>query len=168
MCNESGLGREIPWFMPRMNAHLRFVYRRSFENASFLSELEWNFDINNALFPRLNKMWEPQRIFPDVKTFLFCFVFHNLLPLRVEMPFITLHKHLLPQNSITQFNLRISKDFLISCFQPNALPVCYIFSYSSTCFEPLCAHHQEDLLYIHSIWFFICHSSWVTTQCTGS
>ena len=35
----------------------------------------------------------------------------------------------------------------------------YIFSYSSTCFEPYCTHHQEDLLYIHSIWFFICHSS---------
>ena len=46
---------------------------------------------------------------------------------------------------------------LISCFQPNAL-VYYIFSYSSTCFEPNCAHHQEDLLYIHSIWFFMCHS----------
>ena len=41
---------------------------------------------------------------------------------------------------------------LISCFQPNAL-VYYILSYSSTCFEPYCAHHQEDLLYIHSIWF---------------
>ena len=41
-------------------------------------------------------------------------------------------------------------------------------SYSSTCFEPYCAHHQEDLLYIHSIWFFICHSSYVTVQCTGS
>ena len=34
-------------------------------------------------------------------------------------------------------------------------------SYSSTCFEPYCAHHQEGLLYIHSIWFF------VTAQCTG-
>ena len=43
-------------------------------------------------------------------------------------------------------------------FQLNALLVYYIFSYSSTCFEPYCAHHQEDLLYIHSIWFFICHS----------
>ena len=41
-------------------------------------------------------------------------------------------------------------------------------SYSSTCFEPYCAHHQEDLLYIHSIWFFMCHSSYVTVQCTGS
>ena len=56
---------------------------------------------------------------------------------------------------------------LISCFQPNAL-VRYIFSYSSTCFEPYCAHHQEDLLYIHSIWFFMCHSSCVTFRCTGS
>ena len=56
---------------------------------------------------------------------------------------------------------------LISCFQPNAL-VYYNFSYSSTCFEPYCAHHQEDLLYIHSIWFFMCHSSCVTVRCTGS
>ena len=39
-------------------------------------------------------------------------------------------------------------------FQLNAL-VYYIFSYSSTCFEPHCAHHQEGLLYIHSIWFFM-------------
>ena len=37
----------------------------------------------------------------------------------------------------------------ISCFQPNAL-VYYIFSYSSTCFEPYYAHHQEDLLYIYT------------------
>ena len=37
-------------------------------------------------------------------------------------------------------------DFM---FQPNALLVYYIFSYSSTCFEPYCVHHQEDLLYIH-------------------
>ena len=44
-------------------------------------------------------------------------------------------------------------------FQPNARLVYYIFSYSSTCFEPYCAHHQEGLLYIHSIWFFIRHSS---------
>jgi len=43
---------------------------------------------------------------------------------------------------------------LISFFQPNAL-FYYIFSYSSTCFEPYCAHHQEDLLYIHIIWFFV-------------
>ena len=36
----------------------------------------------------------------------------------------------------------------------------FIFvSHSSTCFEPYCAHHQEGLLYIYSIWFFICHSS---------
>ena len=54
---------------------------------------------------------------------------------------------------------------LISCFQPNA-HVYYIFSYSSTCFEPYCAHHQEDLLFIHSIWFFMCHSSCVTVRCT--
>ena len=47
-------------------------------------------------------------------------------------------------------------DFM---FQLNASFVCYIFSYSSTCFEQYCAHHQEDLLYIHSIWFFVCHSS---------
>ena len=38
---------------------------------------------------------------------------------------------------------------LISCFQPNAL-VYYIFSYSSTCFEPYCAHNQEDLSYIYT------------------
>ena len=56
---------------------------------------------------------------------------------------------------------------LISCFRPNAL-VYYIFSYSSTCFEPYCAHHQEDSLYTYSIWFFMCHSSCVTVRCTGS
>ena len=28
-------------------------------------------------------------------------------------------------------------------------------SYSSTCFEPYCAHHQEDLMYKHSIRFSI-------------
>ena len=47
-------------------------------------------------------------------------------------------------------------DFM---FQLKAPFVYYIFSYFSTCFEQYCAHHQEDLLYIHSIWFFICHSS---------
>ena len=36
-------------------------------------------------------------------------------------------------------------------FQLNALLVYYIFSYSSTCFGPYCAHHQKGLLYIHSI-----------------
>ena len=46
--------------------------------------------------------------------------------------------------------------------------ICYIFSYSSTCSEPYYAHQQEGLLYIHSIWFFICHSSQVTVQCTSS
>ena len=61
----------------------------------------------------------------------------------------------------------VHPSHLISCFQPNAL-VYYIFSYSSTCFEPYYAHHQEDLLYIHSIWFFMCHSSCVTVRCTGS
>jgi hypothetical protein len=55
----------------------------------------------------------------------------------------------------------------ISCFQPNAL-VYYIFSYSSTCFEPYCADHQEYLLYIYNIWFFVIHTAWVTAQCTGS
>ena len=34
--------------MPRTNAHLRFVYRRRFENASFVGELEWNVDIYKA------------------------------------------------------------------------------------------------------------------------
>ena len=57
--------------------------------------------------------------------------------------------------------------YLISCFQTNAL-VYYIFSYSSTCFESYCAHHREDPLYIHNIWFFMCHSSCVTVRCTGS
>ena len=38
------------------------------------------------------------------------------------------------------------KMCLISCFQPNALVYC-IFSYSSTCFMPYCAHHEEDLPY---------------------
>ena len=56
--------------------------------------------------------------------------------------------------------------YFISCFQINAL-VYYIFLYSSTCFEPYCAHHQEVLLYIHSICFFMYHSSWATVQCTG-
>ena len=68
---------------------------------------------------------------------------------------------------LSSFTELISKH-LISCFQLNALVYC-IFSYSSTtCFEPYCAHHQEDLLYIHSIWFFMCHSSCVTVRCTGS
>jgi hypothetical protein len=44
-------------------------------------------------------------------------------------------------------------------FQLNALLVYYIFSSSSICFEPYRAHHQDGLLYIHSIWFFMCHSS---------
>ena len=57
-----------------------------------------------------------------------------------------------------QFVTRVIKNFDFM-FQLNALFVYYIFSYSSTCFEQYCAHHQEDLLYIHSIWFFICHSS---------
>ena len=69
--------------------------------------------------------------------------------------------YLLLQNAIN------NNTCLISCFQLNAL-VYYIFSYSSTCFEPYCAHHQEDLLYIHTIWFFMCHSSCVTVRCTGS
>ena len=47
-------------------------------------------------------------------------------------------------------------DFM---FQLNALLVYYIFSYSSTCFEHHCVHHQEELLYTHSIWFFVSHSS---------
>jgi len=57
--------------------------------------------------------------------------------------------------------------YFISCFQLNAL-VYYIILYYSTRFEPYCAHHQEVLLYIHSIWFLTYHSSWVTVQCTGS
>ena len=60
----------------------------------------------------------------------------------------------------TVHEMTVSTDFIFDfVFQLNALLVYYIFSYSSTCFEPYCAHHQEDLLYIHSIWFFICHSS---------
>ena len=47
-------------------------------------------------------------------------------------------------------------DFM---FQRNAPLVYYIFSYSPTCFEQYCAHHQEELLYTHSIWFFVSHSS---------
>ena len=58
-----------------------------------------------------------------------------------------------------------SSTYFISCFQLNAL-VYYLSLYSSTCFEPYCAHHQEVPLYIHSIWFFMYHSSWVTVQCT--
>jgi len=38
-------------------------------------------------------------------------------------------------------------DFM---FQLNASFVYYIFSYSSTCFEQYCAHHQEEPLYTHS------------------
>ena len=34
-------------------------------------------------------------------------------------------------------------------------------------FRAIFAHHQEDLLYIHSIWFFMCNSSCVTVLCTG-
>jgi hypothetical protein len=44
-------------------------------------------------------------------------------------------------------------------FQLNALFFYYIFSSSSTCFEPYCAHHQGGLL---CIWFFICHLRRVT------
>ena len=53
-------------------------------------------------------------------------------------------------------------QYFTSCFQLNAL-VYYIPLYSSTCFEPYCAHHQEVLLYIHSIWFLMYHSenNWV-------
>ena len=48
-------------------------------------------------------------------------------------------------------------DFM---FQLKAPFVYYIFfPYSSTCFEQYCAHHQEELLYTHSIWFFVSHSS---------
>ena len=66
-----------------------------------------------------------------------------------------------------QIHTQIIRVCLISCFQPNAL-VYYIFSYCSTCFEPYCAHHEEVLLYIYSIWFFMCHSSCVTVRCTGT
>ena len=55
--------------------------------------------------------------------------------------------------------LQTRSAFFDYVLQLNALLVYYIFSHSSTCFEPCCAHHQEGLLYIHSIWFFICHSS---------
>ena len=48
--------------------------------------------------------------------------------------------------------------FFISRFQLGNALVYYTFLYSSTCFEPYCAHHQEAPLYIHSIWFFMCHS----------
>ena len=59
-------------------------------------------------------------------------------------------------------NTNNMKAFFISRFQFNAL-VYYIFLYSSTCFEPYCAHHQEAVLYIHSIWFLMYHSvnNWV-------
>ena len=57
--------------------------------------------------------------------------------------------------------------FLFYFVFPTYALVYYIFLYSSTCFEPYCAHHQEILLYIHSIWFLMYHSSWVTVQCTG-
>ena len=59
---------------------------------------------------------------------------------------------LIPRSYCDNFRLSfiIILSFLISCFQPNALPVYYIFSYSSTCFESYCAHHQEDLLYIYT------------------
>ena len=47
-------------------------------------------------------------------------------------------------------------DFM---FQLNApFPLLHLL-YSSTCFEQHYAHHQENLLYTYSIWFFVCHSS---------
>ena len=71
------------------------------------------------------------------------------------------------QTCIDQCEAGNTEQYLISC--SNLMHYLFIIlSYPSTCFEQHRAHHQEDSLHTYSIWFFVCHSSWVTAQCTGS
>ena len=58
--------------------------------------------------------------------------------------------------------LTVHLSIILVINQLNAQKSCFIvsLSYSSTCFEHCCAHHQEVKIVLHSIWYHTETSEW--------